>query len=186
MSYSRFRLLPSHVLISTLAIVLLAFAGGCSSADEEGPTGPSAPIGPLSFETVEQSHVEPGSVDESVAGKFKDGVQRVIRDQSAFVSFWQDLHGENAEAPSINFSRKVVVATMFGPRPNDGYAADIRSITKNTNPTLVSVFVTEIKPGASCSNSGSEVMPHHIVKLDRFSTDQVTFSDNGTETKECE
>lgn len=182
---SRFRSLLSHFLLPTLAISVLALAGGCSSAGEEGPTGPDAPVGPLSFETVEQSHVEPSAVDENATGKFEDGVKQVIRDQSAFESFWNDLHGDNAEAPNINFSEKVVVVAMLGKRPDDGYEAEIRSITKNENPALVSIFVTEIKPGPNCSVTDSEVIPYHIVKLDEFSTDKVNFQDNGTEEKEC-
>ncbi len=181
MSYSLSRFLPSHFLIPTLAIAVLAFAGGCSSS-EEGPTGPNAPTGPLSFETVEQSHVQPEAVGESES----DGIQRVIRDAGAFESFWQDLHGEDASVPEIDFSEKVIVVAMLGERPSDGYKADIRSITKNMNPTLVTIFVTEVEPGANCTVSDSSTMPYHIVKVDRFSTDQVSFADNGTETEDCE
>ena len=184
MSDSPFRFLPSHVLIPTLAIAVLAFAGGCSSAGEQGP-GTDAPIGPLSFETVEQSHVDPESVDESAAGEFEDGVQRVIRDRDAFESFWQDLHGEDASMPQINFSEKVVVVVMLGEKPNDEYEAKITSITKNTNPTLVSVFVEKIVPVENCSATDSDVIPYHIVKVDGFATDKVSFQDDGTEEKEC-
>lgn len=183
MSYSVFRFLPSHFLIPTLAIAVLAFAGGCSSSDE-GPTGPDAPTEPRSFVTVEQSHVAPGDLDESASDEFKNAIQ-VFRDQNAFASFWEDLHGENAEAPNINFSEKVVAVAMLGERPNDEYEAEIQGITKNENPTQVSFFVTEIEPGPDCSVSGSEVIPYHIVETDRFSTDQVSFQDNGTETKDC-
>lgn len=185
MSYSMFRFLPSHFLTPALAIAVLAFAGGCSSAGEEGPTGSNAPVGPRSFETVEQSHVAPEAVGENASGEFEDGFQQVFRDQNAFASFWHDLHGENAEAPNIDFSEEVVAVAMLGERPNGEYEADIQSITKNENPTLVSIFVTEIEPAPDCSVSGSEAIPYHIVKTDRFSTDQVNFQDNGTETKDC-
>jgi len=183
MLHSAYRSFTRHVLIPTLTVTLLMFAIGCSSSSEEGPTGPDAPTGPLSFETVDQSHVEPEAVAE---GKFNEEMVRVIRDQNAFESLWEDLNGEGSEPPTVDFSEKLVVAAMLGERPSDGYEADIQSITKNTNPTGVRVFVTEIEPGPNCTVSGSSAIPYHIVKMDRFSTDRVFFADNGTETKECE
>ena len=183
MWYSVFRSFTRHFLIPVLTLTFLVVATGCDSSSEEGPTGPNAPTGPLSFESIEQSHVEPEAAAE---GKFNDEMVRVIRDPSALESFWQDLHGEGAEAPTVDFSEKLVVAAMLGERPNDGYEADIQSITKNTNPTGVRVFVTEIEPGPNCTVSGGSAIPYHIVKVDRFSTDQVFFVEDGTETKDCE
>jgi hypothetical protein len=87
--------------------------------------------------------------------------------------------------PQINFSEKVVVVVMLGEKPNDEYEAKITSITKNTNPTLVSVFVEKIVPVENCSATDSDVIPYHIVKVDRFATDKVSFQDDGTEEKEC-
>jgi hypothetical protein len=186
MSYSVFRSLTRRVVLPVLTFTFLMVATGCNSSSEEGPTGPNAPTEPLSYETVEQSQVESSALSEEAKGRFEDGMERVIRDQSAFQSFWQDLHGENAEAPNIDFSQKLVVVAMLGERPNDGYEAEIASVTRDTNPTLMSFFVTEIKPGPNCSVSGSSAIPYHIIEMDRFSTDQVSFPDNGTETKDCE
>lgn len=183
MWYAVFRSLTRHVLIPALTLTFLLVAAGCSSSSEEGPTGPDAPTGPLSFETVDQSHVETEAVAE---GKFNEEMVRVIRDQNAFESLWEDLNGEGSEPPTVDFSEKLVVAAMLGERPNDGFEADVRSITKNTNPTGVRVFVTEIEPGPNCTVSGSSVIPYHIVQVDRFSTDRVFFVDNSTETKDCE
>jgi hypothetical protein len=179
MSDSVFPSLPSHFLISALAIAFLAVAGGCSSVGEEEPVGPTAPSQPLSFETVEQSHVAPGAVDGSASSTFEDGIQRVIRDQGAFESFWQDLHGENADAevPAIDFSEEAVVVAMLGERPCDGYEAKIAGINKNktANSTRVSVLVTEVEPSSNCDAAASSVIPYHIVKMSEPSTDQVSF-----------
>lgn len=185
MLHSAYRSFTRRVLIPTLTVALLMFAIGCSSSGEEGPTGPNAPTQSLSFETVEQSHVESSAIDQDAGGEFEDGVERVIRDQSTFESFWQDLHGESSEPPSIDFSEKLVAVAMLGERPNDGFEAEIASVTRDANPTVVTFFVTEIEPGPNCSVSDSSVIPFHIVKMDRFSTEQVSFMDNGTETKDC-
>jgi len=181
MWYSIFRPFTRHFLIPVLTLTFLVVATGCDSSSE-GPTGPSAPTGPLSFESIEQSHAQPDVSD----GEFNDEMVRVVRDENEFESFWEDLKGEGAEAPSVNFSEKLIVAAMLGERPNDGYGADIQSITKNENPTGVRVFVTEIEPGANCTDSGSSAIPYHIVEVDRFATEEVFFVDNGTETRDCE
>ena len=180
--YSAFHSMARHVLIPTLTLTFLLFASGCS---DDGPTGSNAPTGPLSFETIEQSSVESSAVNDDAVGDFQDSMQRVIGDQSTFESFWYDLHGENAEVPSVNFSQKMVVVAVLGERQTDGYEAEIASITRNTNPSLLSVFVTEIEPGSNCSATESNTLPYHVVKLDRVSTDEVSFQDNGTETKDC-
>lgn len=177
MIISLFHSLPSRYLIPTLAIAFLAFAGGCSSVGEEGPTESTAPSQSLSFETVEQSNVAPETVDQSASSTFEDGVQRVIRDQSAFESFWQDLHGENADVPAIDFSEEAVAVAMLGERPCDGYEAKITSIKKSMDPARVSVLVTEVEPGSNCDGGDSSVLPYHIIKLNEVSTDQVNFEE---------
>lgn len=186
MSYSIFRSLPSHFLIPTLAIAIFAFVGGCSSADEGGLTGPNAPPQSLTFETVEQSEADLETIDRGEFGNTEEDTVRVIRDQSTFKSFWNSLHGDDAEVPDVDFSAKIVLAAVLGERPTGGYEADIESISKNTNPPEVRVFVNEIEPGSGCPVTQAITVPYHIVKTDKFSANRVTFADDGTETKECE
>lgn len=185
MSDSAFRSLLNHVLLPALTVTILAFTAGCTSGAEEGPTGPDAPTEPLEYETVERSHVELETIDQGAYGDTEEDTLRVIRDQVAFESFWESLHGDGADAPDVDFSGTMVLAAVLGERPTGGYEAEIRSITRDVNPTVVGVFVTEIEPGPNCNVTQAITVPYHIVKMDQISTDRIQFQDNGTETKEC-
>lgn len=185
----RLRALASHALCVLLAAGLLAVGSGCtSSADEEGPTGPDAPVQTLDYESLAQSAVELETIDRGTRAQFAEGTQRVIRDRETFETFWRRLHA-NADAassmPAVDFSSEMVLAVVLGERPTGGYRVDIASVTRNVNPTVVRAFVTEVQPGADCVVTQATTVPYHIVKLDALPSEQINFLDNGTQTTTC-
>lgn len=193
MSYSGVRSAMRIAFLSTVVATGLVLAAGCSSVNEEDPTGPNPPERSFAYETVQQSAVELEALEDGKVSKFRDGMERVIRDPDEFASFWHDLHGgdggdfEDYESGSIDFSEEVVVVKILGERPNDEYEVNIEGITKSWSSTgaQVSISVTETKPGPSCSASGAEVIPYHIVTTSKFSADRIRFQDKSTETKDC-
>lgn len=188
----RYRLcvLSSSALSVLLAVTFLMAGSGCSSpaSDEEGPSGPDAPVQTIAYESLAQSAVELETIDQGTRAQFAEGTQRVIRDQETIETFWRQLHA-NADAaaspPAIDFSTEMVLAVVLGERPTGGYSVDIASVTRNTNPTVVRAFVTEVQPGSDCVVTQAITVPYHLVKVDVLSTEQIDFLDNGTQTTSC-
>lgn len=178
-----------HSLVSLLIIMLLGTGIGCSSlSSDEESEGPNAPLQPITYESLAQSAPELETIDQGAyGGELVKGTRRVIRDQDAFATFWNSLHGEtNTSVPDVDFSEQMVLAVVLGQRPTGGYAAEISSITWNTNPTVLRAFVTEIQPGPQCTVSQAVTVPYHIVKMETVDTDQIVFPDNGTQTQSCD
>jgi len=184
MSDSVFRSLLLHFLIPTLAVAILALAGGCSSS-EEGPTGPDAPTETLQHEAVEQSSVNLETIDQGAYGNTEEASLLAIRDQDTFESFWNSLHGGNVEVPDVDFSEKMVLATVLGERPTGGYEAEITGVTRGSDPPEVSVSLTETEPGPNCIVTQAITVPYHIVKVDQVSPDRLVFGEREKETRAC-
>jgi hypothetical protein len=171
-------------------LALLPLAAGCSVFSAEEESGGNAPLGPLSHESLSQSTVSPGTIDQGAyGGDLLKGVRRVIRDDETFATFWTSLHGESGPTrPDVDFSEQMVLAVVLGERPTGGYQAEIANVTRNTNPTLIRAFVTEIVPGNDCTVTQAITVPYHIVKMDAVDVDadQIVFPDNGTQTRSCD
>lgn len=173
-------------LLPLLTIVVLIFAPGCSS-EQEGPTGPDAPLVLLEYDDIAHSAVDVETIDEGTYGDITERTERVIRDQSEFESFWKTLHGQGAQYSDevINFSEEIVLAVVLGERPTGGYEVKIEGIVKEQIPPQIVVTATEVKPGPDCTVSQAKTVPYHIVKMDAPSTDQIRFEYNDPEVKEC-
>lgn len=186
MTYFALTPLARRFFIPILTFALSLLAIGCSSDDGEAPTGPDAPTESLTYENVDRDTVHAETVDEGSFGNTEEDTLRVIRSQQEFSNFWKSLHGDDSQVPEeVDFSQKIVLAAVLGVRPTGGYEAKIESITKNTNPTGVGVFVTEIEPGPDCAVTQVQTIPYHIVKMDDPSTARILFQDNGTDTSDC-
>lgn len=179
-----------HPSLIMALLALLPLAAGCSVFSAEEESGGNAPLEPLSYESLAQSAVPIETIDQGAyGGDLVKGVRRVIRDDETFAMFWASLHGERGPTrPDVDFSEHMVLAVVLGERPTGGYQAEIASITRNTNPTLVRAFVTEIVPGADCAVTQATTVPYHIVRVDAvdLDPDQIVFPDNGTQTRSCD
>jgi len=80
----------------------------------------------------------------------------------------------------------MVLAVVLGQRPSGGYRAEITSITRNINPTVVRAFVTETVPGSTCLTTDVITVPYHLVTVDAVEAEQIAFPDNGTQTANCD
>lgn len=174
--------------LPVLLLTLLTLGTGCSafSADDE-ESGGNAPLEPLTYESLSQSAVSPETIDRGAyGGDLLKGTRQVIRDDDAFATLWNSLHGSTPPPrPDVDFSEQMVLAVVLGERPTGGYQVEISNITRNVNPTLVRAFVTETVPGSSCTVTQAITVPYHIIKVDVVDTDQIVFPDNGTQTNSC-
>jgi hypothetical protein len=66
----------------------------------------------------------PGSDYDS---RFEDPVRRVIRSETEWWKFWNDLYGDtaNAEPPAVDFEQEMIIVVALGGRPSPGYSIDI-------------------------------------------------------------
>lgn len=175
-----------RLLIPIVTIAVLMSALGCSS-QEEGPTGPDAPLVLLEHDDIARSAVEAETVDEGAYGDITERTERVIRDKDEFESFWRTLHGEDAQYSNevIDFSEEIVLAVVLGERPTGGYEVKIEGIVNEQLPSQIVVTATEVRPGPDCTVSQAKTVPYHIVKMDAPSTDQIRFEYNDPEVEEC-
>lgn len=74
---------------------------------------------------IETTQVElPGSDHDS---RFEDPLRRVIRSESEWWKFWNDLYGDtlHAEPPVVDFEHEMIIVVALGTRPSPGYGIDI-------------------------------------------------------------
>ncbi len=76
--------------------------------------------------------------------------------------------------PTIDFSKKIVLAVFLGERPNAGYSVEILSITAAPNATKVVYSVKKPAPGAMTAQMITQ--PCHIVVCDKVPS-PVTFEE---------
>jgi hypothetical protein len=116
----------------------------------------------------------------------KEAKQLVIKDQSAYDSFWAK-NFENSEIPVekpvINFSEKWVIAAFKGNVSTGGHDVEIKSIVQSDKNTVVTI--KHIKPGQGCMSSMAEESPFLIATINHIITDQIKF-EIIQEEKKCE
>jgi len=175
--------------IPVLMLTFLTLGTGCSSFSADEESGGDAPLQQLTYESLDQSAPDLETVDEGAyGGDLVKGTRRVIRDSEAFATFWNSLHANQTPTPSVpevDFAEKMVLAVVLGQRPSGGYQAEITSVTRNMNPTVVRAFVTETVPGSTCVTTNVITVPYHLVAVDAVDAEQITFPDNGTQTTDC-
>lgn len=67
-------------------------------------------------------------------------------------------------APTVDFSRDVVVAVFAGTQPTLGYSIAISSVEDSDNRMIT---VTLLKPGASCLAGETATSPYQVVKMQK-------------------
>jgi hypothetical protein len=95
----------------------------------------------------------------------KARVNYVIEDNDTWNTLWADMNNISTgypELPYVNFTSEVIFAVFLGEFATGGYVAEITSIVVSEN--VVTVYIREQHPGASCGVTMALSQPYHIVK----------------------
>ena len=154
------------ILLAAATLVLLGLAA-CSSVGSSGsapaPQGspsPTAEIPLRSFATIDMG-------DQSgVAG----GEMQIfkIETQAEWDDFWSRHQGNVSPAPpapSVDFSKEMVIAVVDQQQPSGGFQLDITEIVQGWG--SLSVLVDKAVPGPDCIVTMALTKPFHIVKTAR-------------------
>lgn len=108
----------------------------------------------LSFESLEQT--------------MRSGIQSAqtatIRDADGFAALWA-AHGNGSMAPSIDFSRNMVIGVFMGTRPNGCYSTNIDGISRVGD--KIRVEYTDAAPGPNVMCTLAMTSPAHLVVVGR-------------------
>ena len=103
-----------------------------------------------------------------------DPSRAVVRDLSGWHALWTAHAGDDAHAPDVDFTTRVVAAAFAGERPSPGYAVEIGE-PRQEGASLV-VPVQETQPGRGMIAAQMIVTPFHIVTLPRYDG-EIRFTD---------
>jgi hypothetical protein len=108
------------------------------------------------------------TVDIGVYSGVQDSREAVIRTPAAWRALWAEHVSTRTPpppAPSIDFSRLMVIAVFMGTRPTGGYRIEVRNVTMSHGELVVSVRRTEPPRGSIVAQVLTQ--PYHIIVLPR-------------------
>ena len=103
-----------------------------------------------------------------------DPSRTVVRDLPGWRALWTAHAGDDADAPDVDFTTRVVAAAFAGERPSPGYDVEIGE-PRHEGASLV-VPVRETQPGRGMTAAQMIVTPFHIVTLPRYDG-EIRFTD---------
>ena len=151
---------PSRAVAGVLAAWTLGCANPPPAADAGGAAGQAGGVG---AEAIDSVHLTWHS-------GFDQPEALLIRDQDSWLLTWSRIMrgiAPTPEAPSIDFSRQMLLLVALGSQPNPGYRVNIDSV-KATGST-VEAYTTRIEPGSNCVSPAVIGEPVHVVRLRRVS-----------------
>ena len=89
----------------------------------------------------------------------------VVRDESAWRALWAIHAGPSAQAPSVDFTTRMVGAVFAGERPTPGYEVIVSGARRQG--TALALIVEERAPGSLAMSAQLLVTPFHIVSVPR-------------------
>jgi hypothetical protein len=144
---------------AALSLVALAACGDDAALTEPTPDGSALVVG--HFEVTETQAVSGQPGDSARA-------RTVITDAATWTRFWASLKPDpnaNGAAPSVDFSRDMVIAASSPLRPSSGYGITIESVTELSD--RLEVQVVERSPAPDCVLLGVVTRPFDVVQLPR-------------------
>lgn len=126
---------------------------------DTGGGGPP-PGGNASFQTVDR-----GAVSGIRAFRFA-----VVSDAASWQALWAEHAPAGGTAPSVDFSREIVIGAFLGPRPSTGYGFEVLSLSSAQvygAPTAyngLTATLLESQPGYNCVTQPFFTYPYHIVR----------------------
>ena len=120
-------------------------------------------------------------VPQPLVGRLEQCQDRVIRDQAEWAQLW-GAQFPGYPVPVIDFERKMVVLTAMGETISNGASIHVTRVTLRrvahlTQP-LVTVYIRETRPKATCLGTGDGSAPFEAIVLDNYL--EVTFRRTST------
>jgi hypothetical protein len=119
-----------------------------------------------------QTPPEPRTIEKGDQSNVEDAKQVLARSGAELRVLWQQ-HAPDRPAPSIDFSKEMVVAVFMGSRPNAGFSTAIVSATAAAGVLIVRYSETRPKPGAIAAQVLT--FPYHIVAIPKADVRDVKF-----------
>lgn len=170
----------SRLLAVGIALLLLGATAGCDGLAGQGDEATQY-SDPVATKTLSEGGVNVEQIDRGQYGALVDGTQRVLRDESAYASFWETLHADRdsvPERPRVDFSEQVVVAVVLGQRPTGGYSVEIDTAQANEEGNQIQVQYTEFVPGDGCATTQVLTSPYVLATV---AAQDESFTFEGTE-----
>lgn len=109
-------------------------------------------------------------VSQPIAGRLRQGQDRIIRDQAEWGQFWASQFPEHP-IPEVDFERKMVVLTALGFSVSPAASIHVTRVTvqqvgRLTNP-LVTIHIRETRQRASCVGPDGSA-PFEAIILDDY------------------
>jgi PrcB C-terminal len=166
----------SILLASLLCLVTLLFtSAGCAQKADDATT--TAALHDIEFNTIGQgAFSQYGRVDEGEILNDAAPECLVITDGEEYQRL-QSLASFNEQLPTVDFSSKIVIAAMQGPKNTGGYAISIMHVSQDGSDVRVELDIVE--PEAGSITVPTLTSPYHLVAADRSAFDprgQLTFS----------
>jgi len=115
------------------------------------------------------------TIEKGYYGGHKPKAEYVIKDEKEWEKIWNSTYSictPKPDAPTIDFSKDMVIAVYQGEFNTGGYGIEIKQITEGSN--SLEVIVEETFPGPNDMVTMAFSQPYHIVKTEK-SDKNVTF-----------
>ena len=129
------------------------------------PLAPAAPVAPVQMTTINSDMMS--GIDRSE--------QLVVRTAADWQSLWR-RHAPSRPAPTVDFTKQMIVAVFLGSRPSGGYQAEITGV-RSDGKTLIVQWL-ERRPGPGQMAAQVMTAPSHIVAVPRHEG-EVRFEKSG-------
>jgi hypothetical protein len=166
---SSLRRAASRALIASVAVALAA----CGSDPVSVGTGESLTV--ARFTTLESAAAQGTRIDTTRR-------RTTITDAAAWGTFWTSLIPDpqaTGPAPSVDFSREMVIAAVMPLRPSSGYRIAIEHVTEFAD--HIEAEVVERSPAPGCVTLTVITRPFDVVRVPRRDK-PVTFVERTVET----
>lgn len=107
----------------------------------------------------------------------------VIKSQEALEQLWYD-NGQYDAAPSIDFTKQMVIAVFNGRAQSSGYGIDVTAVEDQPQQLLVEVVLSEPVQDESCQYASVVTRPFQLVRLE-LSDKAVQFRSYEEEVDHC-
>ena len=117
-----------------------------------------------------QTPPQPRTIEKGDQSNVEDAKQLLARSEAELRTLWQQ-HAPDRPAPSIDFSKEMVVAVFMGSRPNAGFSTAIVSAMAAAG--VLMVRYSETRPGAVTAQILT--FPYHVVAIPKADVRDVKF-----------
>jgi len=145
------------------ALVLVAALQGPPSRPEAASAGSRRSL-PAISQAKAESAME--TIVRDNMSNVEETTQIVAKTPSEWAALWRLHAGDQAPAPKIDFTNRMVVAVFLGSRPSAGYAVEV-SGTKPAGKTLI-VEWNEHTPTPGSVLAQVITSPSHLVSIPKF------------------